>query len=413
MRIAVVGAGVSGLVCASLLDSAHEVVLFERDHRPGGHAATVDVEHEGSLHSVDTGFIVFNERNYPRFSELLRRLGVASRPSTMSFSVHDERDGFEYGGASITGLVGAWSNLLRPRWWRIVKGVRQLARRGKDLLRGAGDGATVGDLRASAGLSRGLLDDYLLPMAAAIWSAPREALLAFPARFVLRFLDNHGILDLRRRPTWRTVVGGSRRYVDAMRQSTRGTLRLGAAVHRIRRSPDGVHVAAGADDERFDEVIIAAHADQALAMLADASALERDILGAMPYQANETILHRDQRLLPSRRRCWAAWNYRLADDPRRAVSVTYNLSLLQGLGTRVPLCVTLNDAGAIDPSAVLARFTYHHPIYTLAGERARRRWGEISGVRRTHFCGAYWGNGFHEDGVVSALRVCESLGMRP
>ena len=412
MKVAIVGAGVSGLVCAYLLSRVHDVTLYEKEARLGGHTNTVVVPHEGRSISVDTGFIVFNERNYPKFSALLRRLGVASRPTTMSFSVHDDRDGFEYGGSSVSGVVGSWSNLLRPRWWRVMAGVATLGGAGRAAMADIGPDATIGDLCESGRFNRGFLDDYLMPMAAAIWSAPREALLGFPARFFLRFFDNHGMLNLRERPQWRTICGGSRAYVDAMMGTIGPAARTAHPVGRIRRSPQGVIVSTDGVEEQFDEVILAAHADQALAMLADATQAERDILGAMPYQANEAVLHTDETLLPRRRRCWAAWNYRLAGDPARPAAVTYNMSMLQGLGTRAPLCVTLNDTAAIDPASIIAKFHYHHPLYSVAGDRARARWSEISGVNRTHYCGAYWGNGFHEDGVVSALRVCERLGVR-
>lgn len=413
MRIAVVGAGISGLVCAYLLSAEHEVVLFEREGRLGGHTHTVEVEHEGRRVAVDTGFIVFNERNYPNFCRLLARLGVGSRETTMSFSVRDEASGFEYGGSSPAGVVGPWSNLLRPRWWSVVRGVARLGREGRALLASVEEGTTVGDLYRSGRFSRAFVDGYLAPMAGAIWSAPREALMGFPAGFLLRFFDNHGMLDLRERPVWRTVEGGSARYIEAMLGRIGGLARVGRGVRRIERRGDGAWVWSGESEEgeRFDQVIVAAHSDQALAMLGDATAAEREVLGAMPYQANDVVLHTDASVLPRRRRCWAAWNARLTGEASRPVLVTYNMTMLQGLGTRGPICVTLNDAGAIDRARVLGRYEYHHPLYTVEGARARRRWGEVSGhAQRTHYCGAYWGNGFHEDGVVSALRVCEAFG---
>ncbi len=413
MRIAVVGAGISGLVCAYLLAGAYEIVLYEQEESLGGHTNTVTVSHEGRSIPVDTGFIVFNERNYPNFCALLRRLGVASRPTTMSFSISDDQSGFEYGGSSIGGIIGPWSNLFRPRWWRVMSGVAGLGRNGKALLVDLGPEATIGDLYQSGRFTRGFLDDYLLPMAAAIWSAPREALLRFPARFFLRFFDNHGMLDLRQRPQWRVIDGGSRKYIEAMLGVIGRSARTSERVVSIRRTSDGVFVNTMSSQDSFDQVILASHADQSLAMLADARDAEREILGVLPYQSNEVVLHTDQRLLPRRRRCWAAWNYRLTGDPVRPSAVTYNMTILQGLRTRTPLCVSLNDTEAIDPGLILARFTYHHPLYSLAGDRARTRWNEVSGVNRTYYCGAYWGNGFHEDGVVSALRVCEQLGVSP
>ncbi len=413
MRIAIVGAGVSGLVCAYLLAAAHDVTLFEKQTRLGGHTNTVEVRREGRSIHVDTGFIVFNERNYPNFSRLIDRLGVSSQPTTMSFSVRDESTGFEYGGASLAGVVGPVSNLLRPRWWRVVRGVMRLGRDGKRLLANAGETTTIRDLYESGAFSRGLLDDYLVPMASAIWSAPQSTLMEFPARFLLRFFDNHGMLDLRERPQWRTISGGSSAYIDAMREVIDSCARTQSGVTRIARSPGGVEITSISGVDTFDHVILACHSDEALAAIADASEDEMAILGAMPYQENDTLLHTDASLLPKRKRCWAGWNYRLADDPNRPVAVTYNMSILQRLETTSPLCVTLNDAEVVDPSKVIDRYTYHHPVYTLEGDRARTRWGEISNLdRRTHFCGAYWGNGFHEDGVVSALRVCEEFGAK-
>lgn len=411
MRIAVIGAGISGLVCAYLLSPTHQVTLFEKEPRLGGHTHTVVVSHEGRSIPVDTGFIVFNERNYPNFCTLLQRLGVASRPTTMSFSVHDELGGFEYGGSSFSGVIGHWTNLFRPRWWRVVLGVATLGRKGATLLAEVGPDATIADLCRAGRFSRGFVDDYLVPMAAAIWSAPRESLLAFPARFFLRFFDNHGMLDLRTRPQWRTIEGGSRTYIDAMMSVIKDAARVSSGVIAVRRTDADVSVRTPQSEERFDHVIFASHSDESLAVLSDASDAEIEVLSAMPFQANDVVLHTDERVLPRRRRCWAAWNYRLTGDASRPAAVTYNMTMLQGLGTRTPLCVTLNDRDAIDPARVLANFTYHHPLYSLAGDRARERWSEISGVRRTHYCGAYWGNGFHEDGVVSALRVCRTLGV--
>lgn len=410
MRIAIIGSGISGLTCAYLLAGAHDVTLFERDDRLGGHTSTVQVHHEGRQLPVDTGFIVFNERNYPKFCRLLERLEVPSRATTMSFSVRDEGSGFEYGGASLSGVLGPWTNLLRPRWWNVVRGVATLGRRGRALMRELDESATVADLCTAGRFQRSFLDDYLLPMASAIWSAPREALLRFPATFVLQFFDNHGMLDLRERPVWRTIVGGSRRYIEAMMATIGPCVRANSPVRAIHREHQRVRVELQSHEEAFDEVIIATHSDQALRLLADPSAAERELLGALPYQSNDVVLHTDARLLPRRRRCWAGWNYRITDQPGRPVAVTYNMSILQGLDTNTPLCVTLNDTDSIDPDRIIARFRYDHPLGTLAGESAKMRWREISGARRTHYCGAYWGNGFHEDGVVSALRVCKPLG---
>lgn len=409
MRIAIVGSGISGLTCAYLLAGAHEVVVFEKDSRLGGHTSTVPVEHEGRTLPVDTGFIVFNERNYPNFCKLMSRLGVASRPTTMSFSLKDEAGGFEYGGERKAGIIGSATNLLRPRWWSVILGAMRLRRTGRTALADLPPETTIGMLCDSGRFSRAFLDGYLLPMAAAVWSAPREDLMRFPARFILRFFDNHGMLDHTDRLQWRTIVGGSRCYIDAMMSVLKSLVRVGHGVESVRRTADGVFVRTAAGEERFDEVILASHSDESLKLLADATPAERAVLGAMPYQPNDVVLHTDRSLLPDRERCWAAWNYIVTPDSAKPAVVTYNMSMLQGFATREPLCVTLNATERINPSKIIRRFSYAHPLYTMEGEAARGRWAEISGVNRTHYCGAYWGNGFHEDGVTSALRVCERL----
>ena len=412
MKIAVIGAGVSGLVCAYLLHADHEVTVYESAAYAGGHTNTIDVDHEGRRLAVDTGFIVFNERNYPQFCRLIDRLGVPSRQSTMSFGVVSERDRLEYGGSSLLALLAQPSNLARPGFLRMVRDIRRFGDVGKRLLRYASDGESLGSVLGRARFSREFLEWYLAPMASAIWSAPAGAVMDFPARFLLRFFDNHGMIDLRERPMWRTVVGGSREYVRRLlaAAAARLVLRLQCPIERVTRLADSVEVVGrdrdGVRIERHDEVIFAVHSDQALEMLGDATGAEREILGAMPYQRNRTVLHRDERLLPRRRAAWSAWNYRMAREIGEPIRVTYDMTILQGLATRRHLCVTLNDDDEIDPREVLGRFEYAHPIFTVAGERARLRWSEISGVNRTHFCGAYWGNGFHEDGVASATRVC-------
>lgn len=410
MRIAIVGAGIAGLCCAHLLSARHEITLFEADARLGGHTNTVDVRHEGRDIAVDTGFIVFNERNYPGFCALLARLGIESAPTTMSFSVRCDRSGLEYGGASLRGLFAQPTNLFRPSFLRMVRDIARLGREGKRMLADANESTTIADLCASGRFSRDFLDNYLIPMGAAIWSAPRDAMLRFPARFFLQFFDNHGMLDLRERPVWRTIPGGARRYVDAITAPIRDRCRADCPVKSIARRESSVDVQTADGAESFDHVILATHADQSLALLADPSEAERSILAALPFQRNDAVLHTDISALPRRRIAWSGWNYRLAADARAPVGVTYNMTILQNLQTQVPLCVTLNPGDSIDPAKILRRFVYHHPLYTLEGVAARARWSEISAVRRTHFCGAYWRNGFHEDGVQSALAVCRRLG---
>lgn len=410
MRFAVVGSGVSGLVSAYLLSREHEVTLLERSGRLGGHTNTAEIEHEGRRVAVDTGFIVFNERNYPGLCRLFEVLGVASQDAPMSFSAHDPTTGFEYGGNSWRGLVARKRNLVSPRFWRLARGMVRFARQGKRLASGIVEGESLEAFARRAGLSASFVDDYLVPMGAAIWSASPGATRAMPASHFIRFFDNHGMIDLRERPRWRTVTGGSQRYIDKMCAGWSVDVRTGFAVESVSREAGGVRIRAGGESAEFDHVVLACHSDQALSILDDPTGAEREVLGSLPYGANEAVLHSDERLLPKRRAAWSAWNYRLGGDADSPVAVTYDLSILQSIPSVTHLCVTLNGTDRVDPALVHGRWTYDHPCYTEASVAARARWGEISGRGRTHYCGAYWGNGFHEDGVQSALRVCRGFG---
>ena len=412
MKVAIVGAGVSGLVAAHLLHREHEITGFEAGDKPGGHANTVRVDTADASHDVDTGFVVFNDRNYPRFERLLAELGVAWQPSDMSFSVADEHGDFEYSATSVSGLFAKRAHLVSPRFHRMVADVVRFQRAARDLLSNGHD-PSLADWLEEQRFSRAFVERLIVPQASAVWSADPRQMSTFPARFLAAFFDNHGMLELRGRPRWRTVRGGSRRYVDAIVRPWRERLRLSTPVRAIERHDDGVTVRpAGGEPERFDEVVLACHADQALAMLADASDREHEVLGAFPYQPNEAVLHTDRTLLPRRRRAWASWNYHLLDEPAGATTLTYHMNRLQSLEADREVCVTLNRTEAIDPEQVVATFPYAHPVYTAAGQRAQARFEEISGQRRTHFCGAYWGWGFHEDGVVSGSRVAQALGGR-
>jgi predicted NAD/FAD-binding protein len=406
MRIAIVGGGVSGLVSAHLLARQHEIVLFEAGAHAGGHTNTVRVDTADETHQID------NDRNYPNFERLLDRLRVAWQPSDMSFSVADEHGAFEYNGASPNGVF-ATRAMLREVWFhRMLAEIPRFQRAAKALLASSEDGPSLGGWLEAQRFSRPFIDRLIVPQAAAVWSADPRQMWSFPARLLVEFFDNHGMLTLRGRPRWRVVRGGSARYVEALTRPFADRIRLGARVSEIRRGEDHVTVRAeGQQAERFDHVVIASHSDEALAMLIDASQREREILAAIPYQRNEAVLHTDVALLPRRRRAWASWNYHLLDEPQPRATVTYHMNRLQSLSSRHQFLVTLNRSEAIDPARVIQSFDYSHPVFTPAGITAQRRIEEISGRNRTHYCGAYWGFGFHEDGVRSAIRVAAGLGV--
>ena len=410
MKIAIVGTGVSGLVAAHLLHREHELVVYEADERAGGHTNTVRVDSENETHWIDTGFIVFNDRNYPKFEALLAELGVPSQPSHMSFSVSDGRGDFEYSGTP-RGLFARPANLLSPSFLGMLRDWRRFNREARALIGLNGTAPSLGQWLEQQGFSQHFIKRLIVPQASAVWSADPEQMWSFPASFMAEFFDNHGMFGLRDRPRWRTVGGGSHRYVETITAPWRDRVRLRAPVRSIERLDDRVRIEAdGCESEDFDEVVIATHSDQALRMLADPSEAEREILGAIPFQRNETVLHTDVSLLPRRRSAWSSWNFHLTEQPTGRSTVTYWMNHLQQLRADREYLVTLNRGEQIDPAKVLRRFTYEHPVYTAEGVRAQSQHGEISGVRRTHYCGAYWGWGFHEDGVVSAMRACERVG---
>ena len=410
MRIAIVGTGVSGLVCAHLLSRRHEVTVFEADDRPGGHAHTVRVDLEDGPVDVDTGFLVYNERNYPGLVQLFGDLGVATKPSDMSFGVRDEVSGIEWKGTSFDTVFAQRRNLVRPAFLRMLADIVRFNRTARGMLDGPPDpNVSLGDLLERGRWSSPFIDWYLLPMGSSIWSADPTTFLSMPAVTFARFFANHGLLEYGNQPDWRTVDGGSRNYVDAILRPLGRSVRLAEPVTKITRSEDEVEIHTAGGPEHFDHIVVATHSDQALELLSDPTPLERRVLGAIRYQSNRATLHTDVRLLPSNPKAWASWNYhRLADQPTVA-TLTYRMRSLQGIDTRQELLVTLNRDDAIDPATVLRRFDYSHPVYDVAAIGAQARQEELNGVHRTWYAGAYWGYGFHEDGVRSARTVCRRL----
>ncbi len=406
MKLALIGTGIAGLTAAWRLFRYHDLTVFEANDYIGGHTHTVDVETASGRHAIDTGFIVFNDWTYPNFIRLLNELGVASQPTEMSFSVRCERTGLEYNGNNLNTLFAQRRNLLRPAFYRLLLDILRFNRQAAQLLENDDYTMTLQTYLTRHRYSSLFISHYIIPMGAAIWSAQPSQFGAMPVRHFVQFFHNHGLLNVLHRPRWRAICGGSRRYVEALTAPFRNAIRLSCPVAWVRRFPTHVVVKPeGHEPERFDGVIIATHSDQALALLADPSETERTLLGAIAYQRNDVVLHTDTRLLPRRPLAWASWNYHLPKQPQDRVAVTYNMNLLQNLNTPETFCVTLNYDSHIDPEKVLYRTVYHHPVLDGSAVAAQRRWQDLHGVNRTWYCGAYWGYGFHEDGVMSALRL--------
>ncbi|SAI69448.1 dehydrogenase [Bordetella ansorpii] len=409
MRIAVIGSGISGLASAWLLSRQHSVTLYEAGDYFGGHTHTHEVEQAGRRYAVDSGFIVHNPAHYPLFNSLLDELGVASQPTTMSFSVQHAGSGLEYNATNLDTLFCQRRNLWSPRFLGMVRDLLRFYREAPLLLEGHGAGPTLGEFLWRQRYGEAFRDEHLIPMACALWSSPPADILAFPARYLVQFMANHQMLQVAGRPQWRVVRGGSSSYVRAMRQRWTVRERLNCPVSAVWRTPECAVVQSRDGRHDYDHVVLACHSDQALALLADPSAAEREVLGAIPYQDNEVLLHTDATLLPRNRKAWAAWNAHVSADPSQPCTVSYCMNLLQGLQSPDPFVVTLNRGQDVDPRRVLARMQYHHPVYTRASVAAQARKADISGVNRTWYAGAYWGWGFHEDGVRSAMEVAGGL----
>ena len=411
MRIAVIGSGIAGLGSAWMLSRQHEVVLFEKNKNLGGHTDTHEIDLGGRRHAVDTGFIVSNPEHYPLLTRLFAELGVATQPTTMSFSAHDAGTGLEYNAGSLGGLFCQKRNLISPRFWRMLADLRRFYRESPSLLSASEPGPTIGEYLQQNRYSDAFREDHLVPMASALWSSPSRRILDFPAIELVRFMANHHMLQISGRPHWRVVTGGSQRYIDALRKGWSVDERLACPVSGVRRNGNQISVRSAAGSESFDQVVLACHADDALTMLDDASDAERAILGDLGYQDNDTVLHTDTSVLPENRKAWAAWNAYIPANRDAPCSVSYWMNALQSIESSEPLIVSLNRTAHIDPSKILRRMNYRHPVQTRASANARQRKAEIQGQRSTWFAGAYWGFGFHEDGLRSAHEIASALGV--
>ena len=414
MKIAIIGAGIAGNTLAYHLHKKHDITVFEAGSHIGGHTHTHDIELFGKNYSIDTGFIVFNDRTYPNFIEMLDANHVAWQPSNMSFSVRDERTGLEYNGTTLNSLFAQRRNLFKPSFYGMIQDILRFNKTALELLTD-GNEISLGDYLAQNNYREAFINQYIVPMGAAIWSTDAAQMMLFPARFFVRFFHHHGMLTVNNRPEWRTILGGSARYVEAITAPFKDKIKLNTPIASVRRLKNSVKIKPQHGEEQsFDYVFFACHSDQALALLTDASTVESEILGAIPYQENTVYLHHDVSLMPKKKLAWAAWNYHLPDDSKQSmhvkqkelsnkVKVTYNMNILQNIQSPEPILVTLNHTDLINPAKVIKRLKYTHPVYTLAGAAAQARHSEISGKNRTGFAGAYWLSGFHEDGVASAL----------
>lgn len=412
MRIAVVGSGISGLASAWLLSREHSVVLFEAQDYFGGHTHTHEIEVEGRHLAVDSGFIVYNERHYPLLTRFFTDLGVASQPTTMSFSVRNDATGLQYNASSLNGLFCQRRNLVSPRFLRMWADLLRFYREAPAALSRLDSTVTLGQFLADGGYGHAFARDHLVPMTSALWSCPSQHALGFPARHLLQFMSNHEMLQVSGRAPWCVVRGGSASYVRALRSRWRVEERCATPVTAVRRSGSGVLVRNQQHWDVFDHVVLACHSDQALRLLQDPSEQETEILGAIGYQVNDAVLHTDASVLPSKRSTWAAWNAYIPREDTSSCNVSYCMNLLQGLDVSTPLVVSLNQTERIDSKSIIRRMRYEHPVFNTAAIAAQDRKAEIQGARRTWYAGAYWGWGFHEDGIRSAVNVAEALGVR-
>ena len=412
MKIAIIGSGISGLTSAYLLNRKHDVTIFEANDYIGGHTHTHNIDIDGKNYSIDTGFIVYNERTYPNFIKLLDQLNIERQLSTMGFSVKSASQDYEYAGESLNTLFAKRSNIFRIGFWRMLYAMYHFGKKADSLGRGLDVSMTLGDYLVDENYSSEFINYFIIPMGAAIWSTPANKVLDMPAYFFIKFFYNHGMLELTNRPNWWVIKNGSSEYIKKITIGFEDKIHLSTPVKKVSRVEGGVEIVLFKKDKalKFDSVIFATHSNQALDILDDPSDAEKDILGSIPYQKNNILLHTDSSVLPRRKLAWASWNYQLDSDPNSPVILTYNMNILQTIESNKTFCVTLNDSDSVDKNSILKKITYHHPLFTVNAIEAQKRKSEISGVNNTYYCGAYWRNGFHEDGVVSALDVCSSFG---
>ena len=416
MKIAIIGSGISGLTAAYVLNKNHDIRIFEANNYIGGHTHTHDINIKGKEFKVDTGFIVYNEKTYPNFIKLLDILGVERQLSTMGFSVKSISKDYEYAGESLNSLFAKRSNIFRLGFLKMLYEMYYFGKKADAFGLGLDTSITLGDYLKKEKYSDEFINYFIIPMGAAIWSTPANKVLDMPAYFFIKFFYNHGMLEVVNRPKWWVIKNGSKSYIEKITLGFKNKILLSNPVKKVLRKNNKIIINSYSKkndtphEEEFDSVIFATHSDQALDMLHDSSSQEKDILGSIPYQKNEVLLHTDSSVLPRRKLAWASWNYQLDSDPEKPVVLTYNMNILQSIECDETFCVTLNNQQLVDKDKVLKKIIYHHPLFTVEGIRAQKRKSEINGVNNTFYCGAYWHNGFHEDGVVSALEVCKHFG---
>ncbi len=412
MKIAIIGSGISGLTSAYLLNRNHDITVFEANDYIGGHTHTHNIKIKDKEYAVDTGFIVYNERTYPNFIKLLDTLGVERQLSTMGFSVKSASEDYEYAGESLNSLFAKRSNIFRLGFLRMLYEMYRFGKKSDSTGLGLDVSITLGTYLRSENYSNEFINYFIIPMGAAIWSTPANKVLNMPAYFFIKFFYNHGMLEIINRPKWWVIKDGSSAYIKKIIKGFESKINLSSPIRTVSRLDNGIEIETANSKKplMFDAVVFATHSDQALGMLKDPTEKEKDILSSIPYQKNEVLLHTDSSVLPKRKLAWASWNYQLDSNPESPVVLTYNMNILQSLDCDETFCVTLNDHQSVDKSKVLKKITYHHPLFTVKGIEAQKRKLEISGVNNTYYCGAYWHNGFHEDGVASAIEVCKHFG---